>query len=84
MNFYVLIVGIISGFFFMTFDNFTSKYVDKIKILLIIGRVLIFIVPMYFILEEFRTDPPVFFQYAAPFIAMKFIGGVLIRSKKEM
>jgi len=83
MNVLVLSVGIIGAFVFVIFDLISSKHFSEHKVLLILCRLIIFIAPLFFLINELKTGATVLLQYGAPFILIKYFVGVVIRSRNK-
>jgi hypothetical protein len=82
MNILVLCIGVISAVIFNIFEFFAFKYANY-KFLLILCRTLLFIIPIYFLFDEFKKGDLIFFQYAAPFVVLKYLMGTYLRSKNK-
>jgi hypothetical protein len=76
-------LGLISAFAFTVFDILSSKHIKKHRISIILGRILIFATPIYFIFDELMTGSFSIIQYVLPFIVIKYLAGLIIRLRKQ-
>jgi len=78
----ILLTGILSALGLVGIEVLFEKHLKSGKIILIATRAVIFIAPLFFLSDKLRTVNMAFLQYTVPFIAIKYVSGVALRSKK--